>query len=126
MASASATDKKSGFDNLPIAVQMLLGILLLLAIAAIGFGVFFAIDVLLLDFDPIGKIAGLIAGLFTKGASVFRLYLFLHKKAFQFCLKRFFVFRIFFCAEFFKATRLRGKIIKNYFSMILYIGDSPG
>ena len=68
MASASATDKKSGFDNLPIAVQMLIGILLLLAIAAIGFGVFFAIDVLLLGFDPIGKIAGLIAGLFTKGA----------------------------------------------------------
>ena len=68
MASASTTDKKSSFDKLPIAVQMLLGILLLLAIAAIGFGVFFAVDALLLDFDPIRKIAGLLAGLFTKGA----------------------------------------------------------
>ncbi len=68
MASASTTNKKSDFDNLPIAVQMLLGILLLLAIAAVGFGVFFAVDLLLLDFDPIGKLVGLIAGLFTKGA----------------------------------------------------------
>ena len=68
MASASTTNKKSDFDNLPIAVQMLLGILLLLAIAVIGFGVFFAVDLLLLDFDPIGKLVGLITGLFTKGA----------------------------------------------------------
>ncbi len=68
MASASTTNKKSDFDNLPIAVQMLLGILLLLAIAAIGFGVFLAVDLLLLDFDPVGKLVGLISGLFTKGA----------------------------------------------------------
>ncbi len=68
MASASTTNKKSDFDNLPIAVQMLLGLLLLLAIAAVGFGVFFAVDLLLLDFDPIGKLVGLITGLFTKGA----------------------------------------------------------
>lgn len=64
MASASA--KKSNFDKLPIAVQMLLGIALLLAIAVVGFGVFFAVDVLLLDFDPIGKLAGLISGMFAK------------------------------------------------------------
>ena len=43
-------------------VQMLIGILVLLLIAAIGFVVFFAVDLLLLDFDPIGKLASLISG----------------------------------------------------------------
>lgn len=68
MASASTVDKKTGFDKLPIAVQMLIGIAILLAIAIVGFAVFFAVDLLLLDFDPIGKLASLIADLFSKGA----------------------------------------------------------
>ena len=68
MASASVTEKRSNFDNLPIAVQMLIGIAVLLAIAIVGFGVFFAFDVLLLDWDPVGKLVSFIASLFTKGA----------------------------------------------------------
>lgn len=68
MASASVTEKRSNFDNLPIAVQMLVGIAVLLAIAIVGFGVFFAFDVLLLDWDPVGKLVSFIASLFTKGA----------------------------------------------------------
>ncbi|WP_407425166.1 hypothetical protein [Treponema sp.] len=63
MASNTVSTKKtSGFDSLPISIQMLIGVALLLLIAVIGFAVFFAIDVLLLDFDPIGKLAGLIFG----------------------------------------------------------------
>ncbi|MBR1403159.1 MAG: hypothetical protein IJ558_03170 [Treponema sp.] len=63
MASNTVAEKNtSGFDSLPIAVQMLIGIAILLLIALIGFAVFFAIDILLLDFDPIGKLAGLISG----------------------------------------------------------------
>lgn len=60
--TAVAEKKTSGFDSLPIAVQMLIGIAVLLLIAVIGFAVFFAVDLLLLDFDPIGKLAGLIFG----------------------------------------------------------------
>ena len=56
------TKKTSGFDSLPIALQMLLGIALLLFIAVVGVAVFFAIDVLLLDFDPIGKLFSMIFG----------------------------------------------------------------
>jgi hypothetical protein len=52
----------SRFDSLPIAVQMIIGIAILLLIAAAGFAVFFAIDILLLDFDPIGKLASAIFG----------------------------------------------------------------
>ena len=63
MASNTVSEKKtSGFDSLPVAVQMIIGILFLLLIAAVGFAVFFAVDLLLLDFDPIGKLAGLIFG----------------------------------------------------------------
>ena len=63
MASNTVAEKNtSGFDSLPIAVQMLIGIAILLLIALIGFAVFFAIDILLLDVDPIGKLAGLISG----------------------------------------------------------------
>ena len=63
MASNTVAEKNtSSFDSLPIAVQMLIGIAILLLIALIGFAVFFAIDILLLDFDPIGKLAGLISG----------------------------------------------------------------
>lgn len=68
MASASTADKKSGFDKLPIAVQMLIGIAILLVIAIVGFAVFFAFDLLFLDWDPIGKLATFISGLFSKGA----------------------------------------------------------
>jgi len=64
MASNTAVSEKktSGFDSLPIAVQMLVGIALLILIAAVGFAIFFAVDILLLDFDPIGKLVSLIAG----------------------------------------------------------------
>lgn len=62
MASNTSVAEKKGFDSLPIAVQMLIGIGLLLIIAVIGFAVFFAIDILLLDFDPIGRLVGFIAG----------------------------------------------------------------
>ncbi len=63
MASDTLPAKKtSGFDSLPIALQMLIGIALLLFIAVVGVAVFFAIDVLLLDFDPIGKLFALIFG----------------------------------------------------------------
>lgn len=68
MAQVSAADKTSKFDKLPIAVQMLIGIAVLLAIAVVGFAVFFAFDLLLLDWDPIGKLATIISGLFSKGA----------------------------------------------------------
>lgn len=63
MATNTLTPKQtSKFDSLPIAVQMLIGIAILLLIAVVGFAVFFAFDLLLLDFDPIGKLAGLIFG----------------------------------------------------------------
>lgn len=65
MASNTVEKKASGFDSLPIAVQMLIGIGALLGIAAIGFGVFFAVDILLLDADPIGLLVSKIASLFT-------------------------------------------------------------
>ena len=55
-------NKTSGFDSLPIAVQMIIGIAILLLIAAVGFAVFFAVDILLLDFDPIGKLVSAIFG----------------------------------------------------------------
>ncbi|WP_296330458.1 hypothetical protein [uncultured Treponema sp.] len=61
MASNTVTAKKtSGFDSLPIAVQMLIGIAVLILIAVVGFAVFFAVDLLLLDFDPIGKLVSAI------------------------------------------------------------------
>lgn len=69
MASNTVENKASGFDSLPIAVQMLVGIGALLGIAAIGFGVFFAVDILLLDTDPIGVLVSKIASLFTGSAS---------------------------------------------------------
>ena len=61
-ANTLANKNTSKFDSLPIAVQMLIGIGLLLLIAVAGFAVFFLFDILLLDFDPIGKLAGLIFG----------------------------------------------------------------
>ncbi|MBO6219640.1 MAG: hypothetical protein J6N81_08730 [Treponema sp.] len=63
MASNTVAKKgESKFDSLPIAVQMLVGIGVLLLIAAVGFAVFIAVDLLLLDFDPIGKLVSLIFG----------------------------------------------------------------
>lgn len=47
---------KKMIDKQPIAVQMLIGIFLLLFIAAVGFGVFYFVDIFLLDLDPIGKV----------------------------------------------------------------------
>lgn len=53
---ASNTKKMSNFDKLPVVVQFLIGLILLFLIAAIGFGVFFLVDIVLLDLDPIAKI----------------------------------------------------------------------
>ncbi|MBQ0051174.1 MAG: hypothetical protein KBT11_03815 [Treponema sp.] len=64
MASDTVNKNESKFDKLPIAVQMIVGIGALLGIAAAGFGVFVLFDLLLLDFDPIAKLAGAIASLF--------------------------------------------------------------
>jgi len=63
MASAKTANKNglSGFDSLPVFVQLLIGILALLAIAVIGFSVFYVIDILLLDADPIGNLVSFIA-----------------------------------------------------------------
>lgn len=49
-------DSGSTIDKLPTPVQAILGGLSLLGITAAGFGAFFAVDILLLDFDPIGKL----------------------------------------------------------------------
>lgn len=46
----------SNFDKLPAPLQALVGIAVLALICLAGFGVFFAFDMLLLDFDPIGKL----------------------------------------------------------------------
>ncbi len=45
----------SNFDKLPVVIQLLIGVGALLLIAVIGFVIFFAVDILLLDFDPVGK-----------------------------------------------------------------------
>ncbi len=55
-AESLAAEKQAKFDKLPIAVQMLIGLAALLAIAIVGFAAVYAIDFLLLDFDPIGKL----------------------------------------------------------------------
>ncbi len=57
---------ESKFDNLPIALQMIAGLGLLLLIVIIGFAVFFAIDILLLDADPIGNIVSAISASLKK------------------------------------------------------------
>ena len=44
------------FDKLPFAVQLLAGIGALAVIAIAGFAFLFAVDGLLLDIDPIGKL----------------------------------------------------------------------
>ena len=62
MASNAVNKNVTAFDSLPIAVQMLIGIGILLLIAVIGFAVFMAVDIFLLDFDPIGRLAGAISG----------------------------------------------------------------
>lgn len=63
MASNTVAKKgESKFDSLPIAVQMLTGIGSLFLIAAVGFAVFFVLDILLLDFDPIGRLASALFG----------------------------------------------------------------
>ena len=49
-------DGTSKFDKLPVVVQAILGVLSLALITAVGFGVYFLFDVLLLDLDPIGSL----------------------------------------------------------------------
>ena len=50
-------DSTSKFDKLPVVVQAILGVLSLALITAVGFGVYFLFDVLLLDLDPIGSLS---------------------------------------------------------------------
>ena len=54
-------DTSKSISKLPIPVQLILGILGLVLIAAVGFAIFFACDILLLDYDPIGKLASFIS-----------------------------------------------------------------
>ena len=49
-------ESTSKFDKLPVVVQAILGVLSLALITAVGFGVYFLFDVLLLDLDPIGSL----------------------------------------------------------------------
>ena len=61
MAKVEKVEKDSSkLDKLPVPVQALIGAASLLGITAVGFGVFFAVDILILDFDPIGKLISLI------------------------------------------------------------------
>lgn len=69
MANALETTKKEtknegfGFvDLLPIPIQAIIGVISLAVVFGVGLGVFFLIDILLLDFDPIGTVVKLIAG----------------------------------------------------------------
>ncbi len=61
MTSDKILKGESKFDKLPIALQMIAGLGLLLLIVIIGFAVFFAVDILLLDADPIGRLASAIS-----------------------------------------------------------------
>lgn len=49
-------ESTSKFDKLPVVVQAIIGVLSLALITAVGFGVYFLFDVLLLDLDPIGSL----------------------------------------------------------------------
>ena len=53
MEEMANNEKKA---DLPPVVEAILGVLSMVLICAVGFGVWFAIDILLLDFDPIGKL----------------------------------------------------------------------
>ncbi len=57
---AKAAARQAAFDRLPVFVQLLIGLALLVLIAAIGFAVLWLIDFGLLDLDPIGRAFGLI------------------------------------------------------------------
>ncbi|MBR4375153.1 MAG: hypothetical protein IKO57_11605 [Treponema sp.] len=57
----NTVNSQNKFDSLPVIVQFLLGLLALIAIAVIGFTVFYILDFLLLDFDPIGRLASAIS-----------------------------------------------------------------
>jgi len=64
---AIARDAKSAadqakFDKLPISTQLLSGIGVLLIVAVVGFAFLFAIDILFLDLDPIGRLLGFTTG----------------------------------------------------------------
>ncbi|WP_187116212.1 hypothetical protein [Treponema pectinovorum] len=52
----STVENNSKFDKLPAPIQALIGLASFVAITAVGFLVFFAFDILLLDFDPIGTL----------------------------------------------------------------------
>lgn len=61
MADAVAKKGAGGFDSLPKFVQLVVGLLLLALVAVAGFAVFFVLDILLLDADPIGNAIAAIA-----------------------------------------------------------------
>ena len=56
---AKAAARQAAFDRLPVFVQLLIGLGILILIAAVGFSLLYLIDIAFLDFDPIGKIFGL-------------------------------------------------------------------
>ena len=59
LETAPVEDKKSSkFDKIPVPLQALVMLGGLAVVTLAGFGVFFAFDILLLDFDPIGKLVG--------------------------------------------------------------------
>lgn len=60
MAASTNDNKASGLDRFPVFIQGLIGVGSLALITVVGFFVFFAFDILLLDFDPIGKLVQLI------------------------------------------------------------------
>ncbi len=61
MANSESSGLRSTIDALPVPVQFCIGILMLALVAVAGFAVFFIIDILLLDADPIGSLVTLIA-----------------------------------------------------------------
>ena len=60
MAAKTKTAANNEKKELNPFVEGLLGLLSLVVITVVGFFVFFAFDILLLDFDPIGKLVQLI------------------------------------------------------------------
>lgn len=60
MAANTKTAANNEKKELNPFVEGLLGLLSLVVITVVGFFVFFAFDILLLDFDPIGKLVQLI------------------------------------------------------------------
>ena len=55
MANAKVAKNGFDFDRLPVIAQFIIGLVALAVIVAAGFAVFFLVDIILLDADPIGN-----------------------------------------------------------------------